>query len=177
MPKDTNYPCAYCEFTSKYKHTVTRHIKLVHEKRRDYKCSMCSYAAGSAQSLGWHVKAQHEHMRDNVCSECDYRTSAKHNLVAHVKIVHRNIKEHECSRCGHKCATNNLLQRHIEANHTEPAEKSPDGEHNDKTTCLICGFESSKISELAIHEDFVVCFACLYAWTKNENRADESLRS
>ena len=85
-----------------------------------------------------------------------------------MKVVHKKIKEYDCSSCGHKCATNNLLQRHIEANHTESTEKSNEGDNNDKTTCQICGFKSSKISEVAKHEDFVVCFACLYAWTKNE---------
>ena len=142
------------------------HVKLIHEKRKDYKCSMCNYAAGTRQGLGYHVKSAHEHLRDVVCDECDYRTSHKHNLVFHMKVVHKKIKEYECSSCGHKCAELRGLRRHIEAKHGESTKEAT---KSDQRCCEVCGFKSSKSSELARHDDFVVCFPCLYAWTKSQN--------
>ena len=159
MPKDTNIPCTYCNFSSKWNSCVKMHIKLVHEKRKDYKCSLCDYAAGTRQALGYHTKSAHANLRDVKCEQCDYTTSHKHNLDAHVKNVHKGIKkEHECSICGHKCATNDLLRRHFDAKHNKPLDKNiQEKGGGDRTwemmTCQICGFKSSNWSELRRHAD------------------------
>ena len=35
MPLDTDFPCTFCDYKSKYRNCVKRHIKLKHEKVRD----------------------------------------------------------------------------------------------------------------------------------------------
>ena len=117
MPKDTNYACSYCEYTSKQTSHISRHIKAVHEKRKDYKCSLCDYAASSRTSLNNHTKAIHEKMKDFVCEQCDYKCSLRGNLIRHVKVVHKGIKEYECYKCGQKFGQNVTLKRHVKLVH------------------------------------------------------------
>ena len=109
MPKDTNFPCSYCEYSSKRKSNVSQHIKAVHEHRRDFKCSVCDYAASSRKDLSRHTKAVHEKIKDNACEHCDYTCSFKYHLTEHVKIVHKGIREYECNQCGQKFGKNHNL--------------------------------------------------------------------
>ena len=113
MPKDTNYTCSYCEFTSKYKKSVSRHIKTRHEKRKDHKCSICDDTFTSRQGLSYHIKGVHEKVTDIECRYCDMKFSRPHNLSKHVKEVHKRIREYECTLCSIKFSRNETLQRHI----------------------------------------------------------------
>ena len=159
MPRDTDFPCSYCVFTSKYKRAVVRHTKLVHDRRRDYKCSLCEFAAGTRQNLSQHTKEVHEKIKDIECEHCDYKCSMLSRLTQHVKIVHEGIKEYKCTVCGKQFGTNWELKCHIKNNHKKdkwvPANtqenKQDQGDHIAETTCAMCGFTSSKISELACH--------------------------
>ena len=166
MSKDTNYPCSYCEFTSKHKRSVAQHIKIVHEKRRDYKCSLCEYAGGTRKDLSYHTKGVHEKIKDIVCEHCDYKCSTKEDLTKHVKYVHKGIKDFKCPMCSFECHRNHRLMRHIEVihekdrsnaqlkNHVEAKGKVKDDSDfidGEPWTCQICGFKSDKVSELARH--------------------------
>ena len=175
MPKDTNHPCGYCEFSSKKKSNVNRHIKTVHEKRRDYKCSMCDYAAGARKDLSKHTKLVHEKIKDIKCEECDYKCSLVQHLTIHVKLVHKRIREYECTICGKQLSTNNKLKKHIKAIHKkedtesenvqENAKDQGDQERNHVKTkpkvtvkdkmkeheCKECGDMFSKLSKLMKH--------------------------
>ena len=117
MPKDTNYPCTYCEFTSKHKSHVARHIKAVHDKRRDHKCSMCDYAAGRRETLSSHIKFVHEKIRDIGCQHCDLKFVQQQDLTRHLRTVHTQIKEFKCTICGRQFGRNDNLQKHIRAIH------------------------------------------------------------
>ena len=157
MPKDTDFPCPYCEYKSKSRDSsnLTQHIKCVHEKRRDYQCSMCNYAASIRKVLNQHVKSVHEKIRDLECKKCDFKCSLKGNLVKHMKEVHDKIKDHECPRCGKKFTRSHRLLNHIDKIH-ERSENTrgnvgDKSDHITETICQLCGFKSSKISELARH--------------------------
>ena len=158
MPRDTDFACTYCVFTSKYKRSVTTHIKFVHDKIREYKCSMCDFAAVTRQNLSHHTKAVHEKIRDQNCEHCDYKSSLPQDLNKHVKHVHKGIKEYKCTACGKQFSTNENLKRLIVRHHeakSVPANTQEDvqdqGDHVTETTCQMCGFTSSKISELGRH--------------------------
>ena len=157
MPVDTNFPCAYCDFKSKWKCSVRQHIKAVHEKRRDHKCSLCDYAAGTRQTLSYHTKEVHEKIKDLECPHCDMKFCQPSMLNRHVKVVHKGIRESKCTICGKQFGTNENLKSHIKANHEKdksvPAitQENVQDQSDDvtETTCQLCGFSSSKISELA----------------------------
>ena len=159
MPKDTAFPCPYCVYKSKYRSNVGQHVRVVHEKRRDFKCSMCNYAAGVRKVLSQHVKSVHEHIKDHVCEKCDYKSSDRANILRHMKRVHENIREHECSKCDMTFSRSQDLLRHIKTHDRvkktvskNTPESIPDKRgHITETICQICGFKSSKVSELARH--------------------------
>ena len=155
MPKDTDFPCPYCEYKSKYRGNVSQHVKVVHEKRRDFKCSMCHYAASQRKALSQHIKSVHEHVKDQVCGKCDFTCSYKSNLIQHMQGVHEEIRDHECPKCGKKFKRSLHLLGHIDTIHgrsKNTQEKCPDKkDHITETICQICGFKSSKVSELARH--------------------------
>ena len=99
----------------------------------------------------------HEKIKDIKCEQCDYKCSIQENLTRHVKTVHKGIKEYECNKCGKQFGFNGGLLRHIKAIHEKdksvPAitQENVQDQSDDitETTCQLCGFSSSKISELA----------------------------
>ena len=159
MPKDTDFPCPYCEYKSKYRGNVSQHVKVVHEKRRDFKCSMCHYAASQRKALSQHIKSVHEHVKDQACEKCDYKCSDSSNMIRHMKMVHENIREHECPKCDKTYCRSQDLLKHIQTHDRvkETVSKNTPKNIPDKsgyiteTICRICGFKSSKVSELARH--------------------------
>ena len=160
MPKDTNYPCSYCEFTSKYNKCVRRHVKTRHEKRKDHKCSICGHGFTSKQGLSYHIKGVHEKVADLECRYCDMKFSRPSNLSKHVKEVHKRIRDYECTLCSKIFSRIESLKRHIE--HIHQKDKSNGQENvqdkvNDESdfidlehTCQICGFKFKGI-ELTRH--------------------------
>ena len=139
---------------------VSKHVKVVHEKRRDFKCSMCNHAASKKTNLSQHVKSVHLRVRDQECEKCDFKCSHKAVLVRHMKEVHENIRDHECPKCDMKFSRSLILVAHIERIHERgkktvrenTKENIPDrSDYITETICQICGFKSSKVSELARH--------------------------
>ena len=120
---------------------------------------MCDYAAGKRDHLSSHTKSVHEKIKDLKCEHCDLKFSDPANLTRHVKVVHKEIREYECALCGKQFGTNQGLKSHIENVHEKdksvPANAQEDvqdqGDQVTETTCQMCGFKSSKISELASH--------------------------
>ena len=118
---------------------------------------MCDYAGGTRQNLSYHTKVVHEKIKDIKCEHCDKMFWFQEHLTVHVKVVHKKIKEYECKTCDHKFGTNWHLKNHIERVHdkdkpTNSKENIQErGDDVTETTCQMCGFKSSKISELASH--------------------------
>jgi hypothetical protein len=54
------HPCPHCPSAFGVKSHLTRHIKVVHEKRRDHACGYCEGVAfGTASHLKKHISAVH----------------------------------------------------------------------------------------------------------------------
>ena len=102
------------------------------------------------------------------CSECDFKSSAKsastakRSLRRHIKTVHDKIKDHKCSMCEFAATDKRVLTKHVKKQHgidkkdkEVPANTQENvqdqGDHITETTCQMCGFKSSKISELSRH--------------------------
>ena len=178
MPLDTDFPngvffsapdrfvpCTYCDFKSKNKYNVTRHIKIKHLKARDFKCSLCDFASGTQQNLSKHTNEVHEKIRDHMCDLCGCKFSRIGNLRDHVKTVHNKIKNYECTICGRKFARNKHLKCRIKNNHErdivvpestqDPAEqqRTPKNmcEPDVEIICQKCGFKSAKVSNWDRH--------------------------
>jgi hypothetical protein len=63
--------CPHCAATFTQSSGMRRHVRIVHEKRRDHACPHCDAAFGDASKLTVHVRAVHEKRRDHACPHCD----------------------------------------------------------------------------------------------------------
>ena len=68
-------------------------------KSRIHTCPQCDYKTGRADSLRKHVRAVHEQRKDHACSQCDAAFGQAGNLRKHVRVVHEKRKDHACPQC------------------------------------------------------------------------------
>ena len=61
------HACAQCAAAFGKAGDLTRHVRTVHEKRRDNACPHCAAAFGRASVLTKHVRIMHELRRDYAC--------------------------------------------------------------------------------------------------------------
>ena len=65
------HACPHCPSTFGKKSNLTRHVRVVHEKRRDHACPHCAAAFGRASDLMTHVRTVHEKRRDHACPDSE----------------------------------------------------------------------------------------------------------
>merc|ERR1712212_1126811 len=53
------HPCTQCSYISDRQSGLEKHIRAVHEKRRDFQCDYCEYAATQRSNLNNHIKKEH----------------------------------------------------------------------------------------------------------------------
>jgi predicted RNA-binding Zn-ribbon protein involved in translation (DUF1610 family) len=82
--------CPYCGKEFSFRSNMLRHVRNIHEKRRDHTCRMCTpeRAFATADGLRSHVKAVHEKKRDFACPLCARAFTRKAHLKQHVETVH-----------------------------------------------------------------------------------------
>ena len=97
--------------------SLTRHVRAVHEKRRDHACPQCDAAFGQAGDLRVHVRTVHEQCRDHACSQCDAAFGQACHLSRHVRTVHG---DHTCRYCAGTFGTARGLTTHVRVVHTKP---------------------------------------------------------
>ena len=64
MVKETK-SSKHCSSTTASADSRTRHVRTVHEKRRDHACPHCAAAFGEASKLKTHVRTVHEKRKDH----------------------------------------------------------------------------------------------------------------
>ena len=108
--------CPLCKYEVSRKSDLPKHIKNVHEGKRDHKCQNCGKEYTDKKNLNQHIKRVHEdHVRDEQCTQCGTLFFTKEVLNRHVKYVHdteQNPKLLKCEFCG-KGFTKNRMQRHL----------------------------------------------------------------
>ena len=74
---------------------LTRHVRAMHEKRKDHACPHCAAAFGQANNLTTHVRTVHEKRRDHACPHCTYMYVAQtaSYLTKHVRTQHLVVGE------------------------------------------------------------------------------------
>ena len=82
-----------CPITSVRPGERDRHVRTVHEKRRDHACPHCAAAFGEAGHLKTHVRAVHEKRRDHACPHCAAAFSEAGHLKTHVRAVHEKRRD------------------------------------------------------------------------------------
>ena len=83
------FTCDDCDSAFVDQSGLNRHVRLVHEKRRDYKCDLCNETFQNHSHLVRHL------------------SGVKHNQIGSA------IKGHECDICGKIFVNDNDLNRHF----------------------------------------------------------------
>ena len=162
--------CHLCGQVFRSKNSVTKHIKTVHEGRKDYNCHLCNTDFTSESNLKSHIKNIHEGQRNYKCEKCnkdffslshlkyhretvhegrkDFKCHICHKdfyqksyLKLHIKLVHEGRKDYQCNECEKAFKQNGDLNRHIKAVH----------EGNKDFKCHLCNKAYSTKSNVRKH--------------------------
>ena len=80
--------CPVCEFKTKWRPAMRRHIKVVHAEEKPYKCPHCGYKLSRKAHLRRHIQEVHENEKPHKCPECEYQASRKTHLKNHIEAKH-----------------------------------------------------------------------------------------
>jgi len=119
MVKDA-HTCSRCDSAFASVSARNRHVRVVHEKRRDHACPHCATAFDQASHLKQHVRAVHEKRRDHACPHCAAAFGQARNLTTHVRTVHEKRRDHACPHCTAAFGKASDLTRHVRSAHLAP---------------------------------------------------------
>ena len=143
------HQCDQCDYVAKLSH-LNRHVKSVHDKKRDYACENCDYKAAQNSNLKEHVKAVHEKIKNFACEQCDYKAAQKSYLVMHVEAIHDRIKRFACEHCHYKAAVQPYLREHMKRRHPNVGNSSEDTTKK-MEKCQLCEYETASEESLTKH--------------------------
>uniref|UniRef100_A0A1B0D3D5 C2H2-type domain-containing protein n=1 Tax=Phlebotomus papatasi TaxID=29031 RepID=A0A1B0D3D5_PHLPP len=66
--KEKMWSCEYCSYKSPIPRNVSRHVKVVHDGKKDFHCPHCERSFGKAESLRNHVMT-HTGEKPHACAE------------------------------------------------------------------------------------------------------------
>ena len=135
--------CEQCNFKSKQKYDLIRHIAAVHNKEKPFACSKCNHKCSLQQNLKKHIAAVHNKEKPFACTRCKFKCSQKMQLQRHITTVHNKEKPFTCPECNFKCSQKNAMKIHINYKHkkmtTRRVEPNAYCQHNRlKRTCKEC---------------------------------------
>jgi len=84
------YSCAMCEYKTRYKSDLTKHMKSVHGGIK----KMCKECGKHVSNMSEHVRFIHTQTRNYKCSHCEYACVKPGDLRKHIGSVH-TFKVHQ----------------------------------------------------------------------------------
>jgi uncharacterized Zn-finger protein len=83
------YHCPQCTHASTTRSSLQRHIRNIHEERKDFECPVCHKGFGAAGSLKIHRESVHEGVRyECPVPECDKSYTLMGSCVSHIRLEH-----------------------------------------------------------------------------------------
>ena len=125
-PKSRIHACPQCDYKTG-EGNLSRHVRTVHEQRRDHACPQCDAAFGQAGHLRTHVRVVHEQRRDHACPQCDAAFGRAGNLSRHVRTVHEQRRDHACPQCDAAFGAAQQLRVHVRTVHEQHAAQQSSG--------------------------------------------------
>ena len=71
LTKSRRHACPQCDYKTGNVSHLRKHVRTVHEQRRDHACPQCHAAFGRAGDLTVHVRTVHDQRKDHACPQCD----------------------------------------------------------------------------------------------------------
>lgn len=85
------HECTFCDFNTKEKASLRKHINGVHLNLRNHKCHLCEYTSNQSGTLKNHINAVHFNLRKYKCNFCPYGSNHKNVLVGHLEREHTKL--------------------------------------------------------------------------------------
>ncbi|CAB0020153.1 unnamed protein product [Nesidiocoris tenuis] len=162
--KKKKYECHYCSFTTKYRVSISSHIKMLHLKH--FPCKDCKFETKVWKFYLEHVNVKHrlailrkllapanigvfERCGSGVarkkppfaCLKCDVVLDSFHKVSNHNWNKHLASRRRVCKHCGFRTASASQLRNHL---------KSHTGEK--PFQCSHCDFRSARADTVKTHE-------------------------
>ena len=96
------------------KANLKRHLRIVHEGRKDHKCEHCGKEYAEKKRLKTHIKREHDNIRDEKCNQCGKLFFSKQVLNEHIRNIHKHFS---CHVCDETFPTNAILVEHSNMKH------------------------------------------------------------
>lgn len=118
---DTQHVCKYCGFTTKYRNSLSNHVKNRHERdeRVSLDCQKCGKNYRSKGALKKHVDTICGKTPSLRCEHCEYKTYYKYPLMAvHMQRQHPGVygkNDFICRHCKTNCRCTYDLNRHLKS--------------------------------------------------------------
>ena len=156
QPTPADHCCHLCNYSSKTRRNLTRHIRTVHNKGKSFSCSNCSKKFSNKRVLVQHVAKcckvekgedqfyrfpsdpaegieQDEDTGDFRCSQCPFQSPEQTEVVNHVQKIHVKII---CNFCHAEFASNDDTTDHV-------CDSMIDNSTNDDSMSNDCSYQSS----------------------------------
>lgn len=137
----TQHVCSQCGKLFSNQSHLNRHIRTIHQKRRDQVCEHCNKSFGLPETLQVHIRNVHNKQRDFTCPRCDRSFSEKKSLTVHIATVHDGRRPFTCNVCDKRFTQRSNLRNHFRTVHQRLAPYK----------CPECGKRSSHKSNLKSH--------------------------
>lgn len=124
--KKPTYYCPICNASIKRKYDVQRHIRSVHERRRDFQCTRCPQAFFRSSHLKDHMRGAHPDTSENMCPRCGKHFGMSSKLKRHMAAVHEHLRNFRCEHCQKAYKENSALKRHVVRHHSTLRQLSID---------------------------------------------------
>jgi KRAB domain-containing zinc finger protein len=143
--KNGFHQCNKCEYSSKERGNLIRHIRNIHLNILRFHCDICDFKCNLDANLQRHIKRIHQHgPKEYGCDACDKRFFSKAELKTHTSIVHLKERHSACNMCDYRAINNKILNEHKNGVHLKVK--------NNK--CEICEFATAYKQTLSDHVRF-----------------------
>jgi KRAB domain-containing zinc finger protein len=83
------YHCPQCAHASTTRGGLQKHIRAIHEERKDFECPVCHKGFGAADTLKKHRESVHEGVRyECPVPECNKSYARRGKCVSHIRLEH-----------------------------------------------------------------------------------------
>ena len=115
--KEKTHKCDTCGKMFGWRHHLTSHIRVVHNKILRLSCPYCKYRTDYRSDLTKHM-ARHTGDKMYKCTHCDYTAARQDQLTTHIYHHHTN-KTYKCQykQCGVRKPSVQELHEHIRSDH------------------------------------------------------------
>ena len=111
---NTLYECTICDYATKRKSSLSRHMRQSHETDRSegFKCDDCGKSYTEKFRLANHIEVEHRGKRW-ICDTCGKSYKSSEALNVHMKVRHTNTAKYKCSICQKTFMERDLYYGHI----------------------------------------------------------------